>query len=40
MKQLNDKPKMVYKVEFIREKGKTTARTVQQSLETSSSLLG
>jgi hypothetical protein len=26
MRQLNDEPKLVYKVGFIREKGKTTAR--------------
>jgi hypothetical protein len=39
VRQLNDAPKPVYKVGFIREKGKATAREVQQSLETGSSLL-
>jgi hypothetical protein len=39
MRQLKDEPKPVYKVEFIREKGKATAREVQRSLEASSSLL-
>jgi hypothetical protein len=39
MRQLTDEPKPVYEVGFIREKGKATAGTVQQSLETSSSLL-
>jgi hypothetical protein len=28
MRQLNDEPKLVYKVGFIREKGKATAREV------------
>jgi hypothetical protein len=39
VRQLNDEPKLVYKVGFIREKGKATAREVQWSLETSNSLL-
>jgi hypothetical protein len=34
VRQLNDEPKLVYKVRFIREKGKATAREVQWSLET------
>jgi hypothetical protein len=29
MMQLNDEPKLVYKVGFIREKGKGTAKEVQ-----------
>jgi hypothetical protein len=33
VRQLNDEPKPVYKVGFIREKGKATARELQQSLE-------
>jgi hypothetical protein len=33
MRQLNDEPKLVYKVGFIREKGKATARELQHSLE-------
>jgi hypothetical protein len=32
--QLNDKPQLVCKVGFIREKGKATATEVQRSLET------
>jgi hypothetical protein len=39
VRQLIDERKLVYEVGFIREKGKATAREVQQSLETSSSLL-
>jgi hypothetical protein len=39
MKQLNDEPKPVYKVGFISEKGKATAREVQQSPETGNLLL-
>jgi hypothetical protein len=39
VRQLNDEPKLVYGVEFIREKGKATAREVQWSPETSNSLL-
>jgi hypothetical protein len=39
MRQLNDKPKPVYKVGFIREKGKAIARELQRSLEAGSSLL-
>jgi hypothetical protein len=39
MRQLNYEPKPVYKVGFIREKGKATAREAQQSLEIGSSLL-
>jgi hypothetical protein len=38
MRQLIDEPKPVYKVGFIREKGKATAREVQRSLEAGSSL--
>jgi hypothetical protein len=37
--QLNDEPRPVYKVGFIREKGKATARELQWSPEASSSLL-
>jgi hypothetical protein len=40
MGQLNDKPKLVYKVGFIREKGKATAREVQWSPEAGGSLQG
>jgi hypothetical protein len=39
MRQLNDEPKLVYKVGFITEKGKATAREAQRSLEASNSLL-
>jgi hypothetical protein len=39
MRQLNDEPKPVYKVGFIREKGKAKAREVQRILEASSLLL-
>jgi hypothetical protein len=39
VKQLNDEPKLVYKVGFIREKGQAIAREAQQSPETGSSLL-
>jgi hypothetical protein len=39
VRQLNDEPKLVYKVGFIREKGKATAREAQWSLEAGSSLL-
>jgi hypothetical protein len=39
MRQLNDEPKLVYKVGFIREKGKTTAREVQRSPEAGGFLL-
>jgi hypothetical protein len=39
VRQLNEDPNLVYKVRFIREKGKATAREVQWSSETSSSLL-
>jgi hypothetical protein len=39
MRQLNDEPKLVYNVGFIREKGKATAREVQRSPETSNWLL-
>jgi hypothetical protein len=39
VRQLNDEPKLVYEVGFIREKRKATARALQQSLETSNSLL-
>jgi hypothetical protein len=40
MRQLNDEPKLVYKVGFIREEGKATAREVQQSPEAGGWLLG
>jgi hypothetical protein len=39
MRQLNDEPKPVHKVGFIREKGKATARGVHQSLETGNLLI-
>jgi hypothetical protein len=39
VRQLNDEPKPVYKVRFIREKGKATAKVLQWSPETSNSLL-
>jgi hypothetical protein len=38
VRQLNDEPKPVYKVGFIREKGKATARELQWSLEAGGSL--
>jgi hypothetical protein len=38
MRQLNEEPKLVYKIGFIREKGKVTAREVQQSPEVGNSL--
>jgi hypothetical protein len=38
VRQLNAEPKPVYKVGFIREKGKATAKVLQQSLEASGSL--
>jgi hypothetical protein len=38
VKQLNDEPKLVYKVGFIREKGKAIAREAQWSLEAGGSL--
>jgi hypothetical protein len=38
MRQLNDEPKLVYKVGFIREKGKAIASEMQWSLEAGSSL--
>jgi hypothetical protein len=38
VRQLIDESKPVYKVGFIREKGKATAREAQQSLEASNSL--
>jgi hypothetical protein len=38
MRQLNDEPKLVYKVGFIREKGKATAKVLQRSPEASGSL--
>jgi hypothetical protein len=34
VRQLNDNPKLVYKVGFIREKEKATAMVLQWSLET------
>jgi hypothetical protein len=39
VRQLNDEPKPVYRVGFIRETGNVTAREVQWSLEVSSFLL-
>jgi hypothetical protein len=33
MRQLNDEPKLAYKVGFIREKGKATAKVLQRSPE-------
>jgi hypothetical protein len=39
VRQLNDGPKLVYKVGFIREKRKATAREVQRRLEDGSLLL-
>jgi hypothetical protein len=39
MRQLDDKPKPVYKIGFIREKEKATAREVQWSPEIDNSLL-
>jgi hypothetical protein len=38
VRQLNDEPKPVYKVGFIREKGKATVRELQWSLEAGGSL--
>jgi hypothetical protein len=38
VRQLNDEPKLVYKVGFIREKGKATVRELQQSREPGGSL--
>jgi hypothetical protein len=40
LRQLNDESKRVYKVGFIREKGKATAKVLQWSPEASGSLLG
>jgi hypothetical protein len=39
MRQQSEEPKPVYKVGFISEKGKATAKVLQWSLETGSSLL-
>jgi hypothetical protein len=39
VRQLNDGPKLVYKVGFRREKGKATARALQRSPEAGSLLL-
>jgi hypothetical protein len=39
MRQLNDEPKPVYKVGFIREKGEATVRALLRSPEAGSSLL-
>jgi hypothetical protein len=39
VRQLIDETKLGYKIGFIRDKGKATAREVQWSLETSSWLL-
>jgi hypothetical protein len=38
MRQLNDDSKPVYKVGFIREKGKATAKVLQRSPEAGGSL--
>jgi hypothetical protein len=38
VRQLNDEPKPVYKVGFIREKVKATAKVLQQSMEAGGSL--
>jgi hypothetical protein len=38
VRQLNDEPKLVYKVGFIREKGKATATEAQWSPEVGGSL--
>jgi hypothetical protein len=38
VRQLNDESKPVYKVGFIREKGKATAKVLQQSPEAGGSL--
>jgi hypothetical protein len=38
-RQLNDEPKPVYKIRFVREKGKATAKVLQRSLEAGNSLL-
>jgi hypothetical protein len=40
VRQLNDESKPVHKVGFVREKGKVTARELQQSLEAGGSLHG
>jgi hypothetical protein len=39
VRQLSDESKLVYKVGFIREKGKATAREAQRSPEAGRSLL-
>jgi hypothetical protein len=38
VRQLNDEPKPIYEVGFIREKGKATARELQWSVEAGGSL--
>jgi hypothetical protein len=38
MRQLNDEPKPIYKIGFIREEGKATDREVQWSPEAGNSL--
>jgi hypothetical protein len=38
VRQLNEESKLVYKVGFIREKGKVTAKVLQQSPEAGGSL--
>jgi hypothetical protein len=38
MRKLNDESKLVYKVRFLREKGKATAKVLQPSLEAGGSL--
>jgi hypothetical protein len=39
VRQLNDEPKLIYEIGFIREKGKATARALEQSPKGSSLLL-
>jgi hypothetical protein len=38
VRQLNDEPKLVYKLGFIREKGKATIRELQRNPEAGGSL--
>jgi hypothetical protein len=38
MRQLNNEPKLVYKVGFIREKGKATAKVLQRRAKAGGSL--
>jgi hypothetical protein len=39
VRQLNDEPKPIHKVGFIKDKGKATARGLQWNLEAGNSLL-